>query len=228
MTGPQDPAAGGYRLRAGHADRERAIDTLKDAYVYGRLTRDEYGVRASEALAARTCAELAALTADIPVAGAPAYPAMAGSGRPSAPARRRPMAKAVAVSGPCLAIAFAAVWIASHLDNPFGPSPYKSWIPLCLVVAGVTVFTALIILGYGAGVSFEQKRSRRQLPPPPRTSRRSQEGGRRGGVSDGPVPPAAGIREAPGTELRVHTRRRHVRGQACRPSRDASLASGAV
>ena len=36
MTGPQDPAAaGGDRLRAGHADREQVIGTLKDAFVHG-------------------------------------------------------------------------------------------------------------------------------------------------------------------------------------------------
>ena len=68
MTGPQDPAAaGGDRIRAGHADREQVIETLKTAFVQGRLTRDELGVRAGRALAARTCADLAALTADIPV-----------------------------------------------------------------------------------------------------------------------------------------------------------------
>jgi hypothetical protein len=36
MTGPQDAAAAGRgRLRAGHADREQAIDTLKTAFVHG-------------------------------------------------------------------------------------------------------------------------------------------------------------------------------------------------
>ena len=67
MTGPQDPAAAGRdRLRAGHADREQVIGTLKDAFVQGRLTRDELDTRAGQALSARTCADLAALTADIP------------------------------------------------------------------------------------------------------------------------------------------------------------------
>ena len=34
MTGPQDPAAAGRdRLRAGRADREQVIETLKDAFV---------------------------------------------------------------------------------------------------------------------------------------------------------------------------------------------------
>ena len=79
MTGPQDPAAAGCdRLRAGHADREQVIETLKDAFVQGRLTREELDARAGQALAARTCADLAALTADIPAApaaaGAPARP----------------------------------------------------------------------------------------------------------------------------------------------------------
>jgi DUF1707 SHOCT-like domain len=67
MTGPQDPAAAGRRRpRAGHADREQAIDTLKTAFVHGQLTKDELDARAGQALAARTYAELAALTADIP------------------------------------------------------------------------------------------------------------------------------------------------------------------
>jgi hypothetical protein len=36
MAGPQDPAAAGRdRLRAGHADREQVIDTLKAAFVRG-------------------------------------------------------------------------------------------------------------------------------------------------------------------------------------------------
>ena len=66
-TGPQDPAAAGRgRLRAGHADREQVIEALKDAFVQGRLTRDELDARAGRALSARTCADLAALTADIP------------------------------------------------------------------------------------------------------------------------------------------------------------------
>ena len=70
MTGPQDPAAGRDQLRVGHADREQVIQALKDAFVRGQLTRDELSMRAGQALVARTGAELAALTADIP--GGPA------------------------------------------------------------------------------------------------------------------------------------------------------------
>ena len=89
MTGPEDPAAAGRdRLRAGHADREQVIGTLKDAFVHGRLTSDELDARTGRALSARTYADLAALTADIPPArsqaGAPACPGpppAAGQGR---------------------------------------------------------------------------------------------------------------------------------------------------
>jgi hypothetical protein len=54
-------------LRTSQADRERAIDVLKAAFAEGRLDQDEYTERAGEAHASRTYAELAALTADLPV-----------------------------------------------------------------------------------------------------------------------------------------------------------------
>jgi hypothetical protein len=64
MTGPQEPAASGDgRLMAGHSDLEQVIETLKDALVQSRLTRDELGARAAQALAV--------LTADIPGGHAP-------------------------------------------------------------------------------------------------------------------------------------------------------------
>ena len=110
MTGPQDPAAGGGHLRAGDADRELVIEALKDAFVQGRLTRDELGARAGRALAARTGAELAALTADIPAGLAGAGPV-----RPLVPVRRWPLVRAAAGSGGCLVFAFAVAWVGGHL-----------------------------------------------------------------------------------------------------------------
>ena len=48
-TGPGDRKAvgarGGGHLRASDADREQVIETLKDAFVQGRLTMDELGMR---------------------------------------------------------------------------------------------------------------------------------------------------------------------------------------
>jgi tetratricopeptide (TPR) repeat protein len=70
MAGPGDETAAGAGghpdLRASHADRDQVIDVLKAAFVAGRLDRDELDLRVGQALASRTCAELAALTADLP------------------------------------------------------------------------------------------------------------------------------------------------------------------
>ena len=74
--------------------------------MHGQLTKDELDARAGQALAARTYADLAALTADIPPRPPAARPA-----RPPAPVRRRPLARAAAKSGVCLIIAAAAMWV---------------------------------------------------------------------------------------------------------------------
>ena len=79
MAGPGGEMAAGVAgrgpMRASHADREQVIEALKDAFVHGRLTKDELDARAGGALAARTCAELDAVTADIPPARVAANPA---------------------------------------------------------------------------------------------------------------------------------------------------------
>jgi hypothetical protein len=79
--------AGGYQMqarmnpamnpamRAASADRERAVDVLKAGFAEGRLTQDEYNERMNRAYAARTYAELAAITADLPAGAIPTvYP----------------------------------------------------------------------------------------------------------------------------------------------------------
>ena len=63
---PGQPAGAG-RFRASHADREQVIDALADAFVQGGLTKDEFDSRVGQAFAARTHADLAPLTADIPL-----------------------------------------------------------------------------------------------------------------------------------------------------------------
>jgi Domain of unknown function (DUF1707) len=85
MPEPRDqvPAAlGRGHLRACHADREQVIGVLKAAFVQGRLGRDELNARVGQALAARTYADLATLTADLPAGLAAAEP-------PYQPARGR-------------------------------------------------------------------------------------------------------------------------------------------
>ena len=77
-------AAGRGHVRASDADREHVLNTLKAAFVQGRVTMDELTVRAGQALAARTYAELAAITADIP-----AWVAKVQRPREPAPVRAR-------------------------------------------------------------------------------------------------------------------------------------------
>jgi hypothetical protein len=64
---PADRAALG-RLRASHQDRDRVVEILRVAAGDGRLTSDELDQRLEAALTARTYAELAALTTDLPAA----------------------------------------------------------------------------------------------------------------------------------------------------------------
>jgi len=54
-------------MRASTADRERAVDVLKAAFAEGRLDQNEYAERVGLAYSSRTYADLASLTADLPV-----------------------------------------------------------------------------------------------------------------------------------------------------------------
>jgi DUF1707 SHOCT-like domain len=59
---------GTYRwMRASDQDRQEAAAWLGDAFVEGRLTRDELDERCAAAYAAKTWGELADLTADLPI-----------------------------------------------------------------------------------------------------------------------------------------------------------------
>src|SRR5713101_113729 len=60
-TGPGDQvaAAGRGRLRASHADREQVIDTLKAAFVQGRLAKDEFDARVGSYPVYRSAATIA-------------------------------------------------------------------------------------------------------------------------------------------------------------------------
>jgi len=107
--GPWDPlnAAASGHMRASDADRDRAVDALKAAYIYGLLTREELGTRTGQALAARTYADLTAVTAVL----AERRPA-SQSRITHPPARKRVSRRAVAfgagavVLPPALAAAF--------------------------------------------------------------------------------------------------------------------------
>ena len=175
MAGPGDEmaagAAGRRPIRASHTDRERAIEALKDAFVQGRLTKNELDERVGRALAARAWAELAALTADIPAARAPSTPA-----RPLVPARPRLLARATAGAGGCLALAAAAVW-ASFILDPGGAGADRTWAGLMLLLAQYALIAGVWMLWSWVVTSVQQRRSGRPLPPRPGPGGRALDGG---------------------------------------------------
>jgi Domain of unknown function (DUF1707) len=70
----------GGELRASHADRDQVVELLRVAAGDGRLSAEELDDRLELALTARTYAELAALTADLPATpGAAVVPPGAGA-----------------------------------------------------------------------------------------------------------------------------------------------------
>src|SRR5215470_19617380 len=104
-------ARGRGHIRASDADREQVIDALKEAFVRGRLTKDELSVRAGLALVARTYAELSAITADILVT----IPAWLTEARPAKPDRvpaRKPVSKKAVALATCLVILPPTLWAA--------------------------------------------------------------------------------------------------------------------
>jgi Domain of unknown function (DUF1707) len=184
-------AAGRGRMRASHADREQAIEVLKAAFVEGWLTRDELDARAGRALAARTCADLAAVTAGIPAtqavsaqavsaqavsawsvstpavsAPAASAPAVSGPTRRLVPTRRRPLARAAAKSGICLVFAAAALW-ASFILDPGGPGADRPWAGLMILLAQYAAIVGACIMWSGVAASARPRRSGRRLPPRP-------------------------------------------------------------
>jgi Domain of unknown function (DUF1707) len=118
---PQDPGMGWVedhgRMRASDADRERAVDVLKAAFVQDRLTKSDLAERVGQALESKTYAQLGSATAGIPpkpaVTPPPRHPAVQRPRQPATPRRVRPVSwKVVAwvvgviVVSPGLAVAF--------------------------------------------------------------------------------------------------------------------------
>lgn len=58
-------------MRASDDDRQRVVDDLQRHTAAGRLTLDEFSERAGLVYAARTLADLAAVTRDLPATTAP-------------------------------------------------------------------------------------------------------------------------------------------------------------
>ena len=184
MAGPGDETgtsgSGRGRLRASHADRERVVDVLKAAFVQGRLTQDELDARVGQALAARTYANLAALTADLPAEPdrAPA-PAATSPTAPTSPAPARPYnrsaRKAVKVGAYTIAGAILAISAAVIAAGEPLAAVVLTVIMVTLTAAATALVAALITLVLKVEARH-QNRSRRQLPPGPASGQTGQTG----------------------------------------------------
>ena len=147
----EDGAAAPGRLRAPQVDREQVISALKAAFVQGRLAKDEFDGRVGQALAARTHAELAVITADIPAAPTGGEPAR----RPDQPALGVRSGACVSASAAVLAaVLWAAAWSAGSAAAGAA----------ALALTGVVIFT-LFVTGYQVRESRHHGGSAGPLPP---------------------------------------------------------------
>jgi hypothetical protein len=146
------------RLRASHIDRDQVISALKAAFVQGRLTKEEFDTRVGHALASRTHAELAAITADIPVGPMADQPA----GRPDRRAGRPDRPALGVKSGVCVtasaAVLAAVLWVAAWSAGSAAAAA------AALALSGVVIFT-LFVTGYQMRESWHRSRPARPLPP---------------------------------------------------------------
>ena len=158
MAGPGDEAAAGRgHLRASHADRDRLVGTLKTAFVQGMLDQGEFTLRMGQALAGRTYADLAALTADLPAdlrQGPPPWPWPARL-QPSGLRPRRWIAVAT--------VLYAAVWAYVLLAPNRGGYPAA---PM-LVIGGFCAYLSVWVIGLGEMALDRQFRRWAGHPPRP-------------------------------------------------------------
>ena len=160
MAGPENEMAAGSdrgRLRASHADREHVVGTLKAAYVHGLVTKDEFDTRVSQTFAARTYAELALITADLPAGLAPAPPPVRpgpAQASPPAPGNLTRGERAIMATGLCAALALVVALLAG---GPVGGL-------LALGGIGSAVVSAFLI-GAQVRSSRRTRHSGGQLPP---------------------------------------------------------------
>ena len=129
-------------LRASDADREQAVEVLKAAFVQDWLAKAEFEAHVGRALASRTYAELAAVTADIAAPLSTVQPPNAPSPVREQRTRRKisqaELAKSLGVSRqtviliengrylPSLPLAFTiARFFDLTVDNMFGKEPAR-------------------------------------------------------------------------------------------------------
>jgi hypothetical protein len=184
MTGPADEiAAGQGRWRASHADREQVVGALQAAFVQGRLTADELAERVGQALAARTYADLAALTTDLPAhpdrtpAPVPTPPPAPGPTPPPAPARRpqnTAASRAVKAGAGAIGVTVIAVGAAIAAAGEPAAAVIIAVFMLVLATAATAVVASLVHVALKLE-SRQRSRPRGQRPPGPEVGHSAQQ-----------------------------------------------------
>jgi hypothetical protein len=154
-------AGAGGHLRASHADREQAIGALKAAFVQGMLSKDEFDLRVGQTLASRTCAELAAVTADLP-AGLTAT-------QPPQPARTQGKVRVLRPAAVLTAatVLYAAMWplaLSIHRNMEGNPVTYAHKL---VVMSTVVYLLVAVVAVKRMRNSWPDRRSGGQRPQRP-------------------------------------------------------------
>ena len=125
------------------------IDTLKAAFVQGRLTKDEFDLRVGQTFASRTYAELAAVTADLPVEQIRAQPPKLARAQGEQPVLQpRPVIIAATVL-------YAGVWPLAFLlpENSEGDPKAAAQ----LIFSATFVYLAVLAIAVGHAVAGWRK-----------------------------------------------------------------------
>jgi len=146
-------------MRASDADRDRAIEALKVAFVQGRLDKHEFDARVGRVFVSRTYLELTAVTADIPPAPARSRPLPADR----LPTQRPPVSRSVKsgltviAAGTALA---ASVWTIALIT--------QNATALLLAMTITVAYAGTLLLGSSVMLdTLSRKRTRaRPLSPP--------------------------------------------------------------
>ena len=110
------------RVRIGDAERDLVIDQLADHHAAGRLTLQEFEDRMAAASTARTGADLAVLTADLPAPPSPPTPR--SPARPAA--RRLQLDPAVRTYLAVMALLWL-IWLVTGAGYPWPLWPMLGW-----------------------------------------------------------------------------------------------------
>jgi hypothetical protein len=162
VTWPGDrvAAAGRGHLRTSHAEREHAVGLLKTAFVQGRLTKDELESRAGRAFTSQTYAELATVTADLPVELLPVRPKR-GPSQAQPPVNSSLRTGATIVASVAMLTAF--LWAAAFLTENNGVIE----VSFLITLADFAIIPMFAFVAAAQAIDKRQQNPPRGQPPPP-------------------------------------------------------------